>query len=127
MSLDAGDLAYRHGQTIALDAGDNEVSGGEAVTFDAEGYIDTAGDGDFVVGTISPAEVGEDADNRHAVHVAGLPVVVETDAAVDNGDHLEAAAGGVYSAAADPGNDSALPFVVEAVDESENLYVAVFR
>jgi len=127
MSVDAGDMKYQPGHRVTLDAAGNTVEGGEVVTFDSNGDIQRATDTDLIVGTTLRSEMGD--DDKWAVAVCGLCVVVETDAAVNAGDFLEPAAAGdgTYQDAGAVGPDTSLPFVLEEEDSDDNLYVAVFR
>lgn len=127
MTIDAGDMKYQPGHRVTLDANGNTVEGGEAVTFDSNGDIQRATDTDLLVGTTLPSEMGD--DDKWAVAVCGLCLVVETDYDASAGDFLQPAAAGdgTYQDAGAVGPDSPLPFVLEEEDSDDNLYVAVFR
>lgn len=129
MSLDAGDIKYRYGQTVTFDAGSNTVNNGDAVTFDGSGNIQQATDTDHLLGTVLPTSPGSDADSKESVSIAGLGVVVETASSVSAGTFLEPNSGGdgTYQDAGAVGPDTSLPFVIETEDSGNNLYVACFR
>jgi len=136
MVLDAGDIKYQPGHTVTLDAAGNTVEGGDAVTFDGSGNITRATDTDLLIGTTMETKKDGDHDNRWAVSVAGLGVVVEMAADEDPslGAQIEPATAGdgTYQVDADAAVEGSQPFILEAEDATDSdgnpdLYVAIFR
>jgi hypothetical protein len=133
-NLDKGDIAWGGDTSITLEAADDSDLGGHPVTFNGSGLLVTATDTDNLVGTAlddtthPDSLTTEKADNYWTVEHGGLPVVVEVAGGADRGDYVEpnSAGDGTYSTVS-AGPDSSYPFIIDNVDESNNLYVACFR
>lgn len=128
-NLDAGDVRYSPGQKVTFDKGSNTVDGGEAVTFDGSGNLTRATDTDFLLGTTLKTNHGADYDNKMTVTIAGPGVVVEVPSGASVGDHVQgnSAGDGTYQTVSAPDADTGWPMVIEELDSSAGLYVAMFR
>jgi hypothetical protein len=136
-NLDAGDVAYRPGDTVTLDAGSNTVNKGDAVTFDASADLaQCSANDDNLVGV---ALEGAEGDGQTSVHVVGLVVAVNADGDINAGDtlipsgstngHFIAHTGGMYITNDDSGaNDIAANHPIAMEDATDgDVMLAIFR
>jgi hypothetical protein len=134
-NLDAGDVAWGGAESFTFEATDDTDLSGSAVTMNASGQITLASDTDNHLGVVlddtahSSSLTTEKDDNYWTVHHGGLPVVLEVTGSPDLGVYVNPASGGdgTYVDSAGAGPDSSLPLLVDEVDASNDLYVAIMR
>lgn len=136
-NLDKGDVAWGGDTSYTFQATDGTDLAGKAVTMNASGEITLATDTDNHLGvalddTAHPASLTTEKadDDKWTVNHGGLPVVVEVAGTPDLGIYVEpnSTGDGTYQVPGTaPGPDSSLPLLVDEVDASNNLYVAIMR
>jgi hypothetical protein len=134
-NLDKGDVAWGGDVSYTFQATDDTDLAGKAVTMNASGEITLATDTDNHLGVVlddtahsASLTTEKSDDNRWTVHHGRLPVVIEVNGSPDHGIFVQPASAGdgtydIPGTAPDPGSN--LPLVVDEVDASNNLYVAL--